>query len=346
MLKELLGKMVQSVLAWGTPDSIIWEWGCGLIDRMNFSDSNSSPFFVIDDYLVVGENGETHYNSFVSFIKDHGWPPEDILAPWDAYNPDNVEVSWRDLPVAYKGEGVEENLIDIVKYAYSKDGIDLQITYKDGDVEEFEGLSIDEIQPKYLARDIDNKSFTWKDKGFYVLNYSDNSDEKITYRDLMLELEDKVYGQGRIFHGKYYKFIAFWNNEDAADAFYVLYQRFGADISNYIFIASEDYDTAKDCYGKSGMPTYGEWIKGECNNFDNEKENALKEKFKAIHLANQKEKNNYFQNFRQNRGELQGQKLGKMTMAQYHNLIRQENRERVKKIIKETIERMIKEMRL
>ena len=27
------------------------------------------------------------------------------------------------------------------------------------------------------------------------------------------------------------------------------------------------------CYGESGMPTYGEWIKGECNDFDNEKEN-------------------------------------------------------------------------
>lgn len=41
LLKELLDKMVQSVLAWGTPDSIIWEWGCGLIDMMNFSNSNS-----------------------------------------------------------------------------------------------------------------------------------------------------------------------------------------------------------------------------------------------------------------------------------------------------------------
>jgi hypothetical protein len=48
---------------------------------------------------------------------------------------------------------------------------------------------------------------------------------------------------------------------------------------------------------------------------------------KGMHLMNPKEKWEELTDFRQNRGEVQGKKLGKMPMAQYHSLIYQEEKD-------------------
>lgn len=334
--------MIKGLIAYGTPDEIEWIEGEDNYFFQGFADKGSYPFQVIDGQFILGDEKETHCSSFVDFIAEHGWPNENIISPMKiGYD----EFEWRHKPIIYKGEEDEgPNPIESVKYVKTNEGIDLQIIYKDGEEKEFEGLSIDEIKPDFLARDIRNDNYLYNHHGFYVINYTDDSDERLTYGELMQELSHKSVCQGRIFHSIGYDFICFWNNNYAKDAYPYLIKTFGYKVADFIFVPCEDVDDAKACYGKSGMPTYGEWLKGECNNFDNDKENALKEKFKAIHLANQKEKNNYFQDFRQNRGELQGQKLGKMTMAQYHNLIRQESKKNKKKIIKETINNYIKIM--
>lgn len=80
--------------------------------------------------------------------------------------------------------------------------------------------------------------------------------------------------------------------------------------------------------------SYNEYNSFEDINNDMYKNNNSKSdnELRNIHLMNQKDKSNALKDFKNSRGELQGNKLGKMTMAQYHNLLNQESINNVKKV--------------
>lgn len=119
---------------------------------------------------------------------------------------------------------------------------------------------------------------------------------------------------------KYDKVISFWSSmtpEIMRNCIKELSERTKIDFSNYIYVYT-DYDTDEFKYC-----TVSEFINSneEMEFKPDEREN------KGMHLMNPKEKWEELTDFRQNRGEVQGKKLGKMPMAQYHSLIYQEEKD-------------------
>ena len=127
---------------------------------------------------------------------------------------------------------------------------------------------------------------------------------------------------------EYDKVISFWSSmtpEIMRNCIKELSERTKIDFSNYIYVYT-DYETDEFKYC-----TISEFINSneEMEFKPDEREN------KGIHLMNQQNKRNALSDFRQNRAEVQGRKLGKIPMAQYHNMIYQESKENNNKLISE-----------
>lgn len=116
------------------------------------------------------------------------------------------------------------------------------------------------------------------------------------------------------------------------------------------FIHGEEPKVTKDEYGSNN--------EGNSDNYDSYgSESSRSNEGRPLHLKSPYEKWRALKDFRRNRDKIWGEKLRKsngdeMTMAQYHNLIRQENKNRnmvrmnkniVKNIIKESINKILKE---
>lgn len=120
------------------------------------------------------------------------------------------------------------------------------------------------------------------------------------------ELTDDVYG--RVWAEK--EVISFWNKTlSVSDVTYTvdeLKSYFNKPFDNLRIVIDGEVMNYKDYLSSNSDIIYQD---------SDEIDNAFN-----IHLANQKDKRNALSDFRKNRDEKNGKKLGNMTMAQYHNL--------------------------
>ena len=166
-----------------------------------------------------------------------------------------------------------------------------------------------------LKRDITAKKIGYSDYSDFCDNIENIKDETID--DIKEDFYDKVenvcHELKNSIEGRFWiknKFIAFWGDYVPIDIVNLI-------IKNIEKHFNVDYSNPFIVIGGKIIP-YNEY--GNGINVDVENDSNLR----AIHLMNQKEKRNKLSDFRKLRGELDGKKLGNMTMAQYHNLIYQE----------------------
>lgn len=159
---------------------------------------------------------------------------------------------------------------------------------------------------------------------------------QMTYGDLIDELGDPE-ARGRLmidYNNNNLSFVAFWEEPSEEEK-----EIIGRYIGNPYVVVCWDEKDAKafylDCNFK--VFTYKEWLEsGEYYTEIKKDDNAFQ-----LHLMNAKDKWNNTSTFRDVRDRKNADKLGDMTMAQYHSLIYQESRNRIRKIIREEIEKLL-----
>jgi hypothetical protein len=144
---------------------------------------------------------------------------------------------------------------------------------------------------------------------------------KLTYGDL-LDIIGTPRARGRVlvdYDNGWIDFVAFWGEPTLEEKKIVL-KHVG---SPYVILFNNKID-AYDFYIKEGnkVPTMKEWIESGKSIPRIKRDD---EKF-ALHNMKAKDKWNNTSSFRDTRDKKNAEKLGNMTMAQYHNLIRQESK--------------------
>jgi hypothetical protein len=182
------------------------------------------------------------------------------------------------------------------------------------------------------AKDIQVQYDNW---GYYDDDDNVLPEYQMTYGEL-IDMLGSPKARGRLMHdyNTHDDFIAFWD-EPTLQEKKLVYKHMG----NAYIVMTANEDEAKDYYINQGheIPTLKDWILG---NADMPRFKANKEGY-ALHLMNGKDKWGNTQDFRNVRDERNAKKLGNVTMAQYHNLIYQEGMNRIDKIIKEQINKVI-----
>lgn len=349
--------MIDGYLVWGDPDMIEWRDEEGYYHEMGYTDEGAYAFMVVDGVFISAcdkdrTSGMSHHEFLDEYVRIYGWKKQYVASPTKGY-PETID--WLDQPLLYIDDFVNDTKpVYKAKYRFRNEEntlFDIRVEYIDGTFDNWNEITCDFLKNYDLSCRIEENEYDAVDENdWYVIDNAKDFRERGTYGEFLGELLGTRQFEGRIYEDYENRcyFITFWDDNNADEVFDEIVDFWGGQFPYYCIMVSESHaEEAEAKYGETGMPSYYEWVY-DCS-FDTpsevEAKQAEKQQKLAIHLANQQEKNKFFSNFRQNRGELQGQKLGNMTMAQYHNLIRQENRERVKKIIKETIERMVKEMR-
>ena len=156
------------------------------------------------------------------------------------------------------------------------------------------------------------------------LKYVQQNEE--LYDDLYGELESKVNDVCKTitYEGRYWRdneIIVFWDNTPSRNVLGEILKQ----LNNSLNISIDDTIVViRDSF----IPFRNYHFNDEINNeeFDGNS-NVSDKELRAIHLMNQQDKREALTDFRQNRAEVQGKKLGKMPMAQYHSLIYQEEKD-------------------
>ena len=127
-----------------------------------------------------------------------------------------------------------------------------------------------------------------------------------------------------IYEGRYWLdngIISFWDNTPPRNILFKILSEINAlcniSINDTIVVIRSYFIPFSEYYFNENVYNYE--FNGESGKTDDE--------LRAIHLMNQQDKREALTDFRQNRSEIQGKKLGKIPMAQYHSLIYQEEKE-------------------
>lgn len=158
----------------------------------------------------------------------------------------------------------------------------------------------------------------------HFLKYIQDNEE--LYDDLYGELESKINDVCKTitYEGRYWRdneIIVFWDNTPSRNVLGEILKQ----INNSLNISIDDTIVViRDSF----IPFREYHFNDEINNEEFDENSYVSDKdLRAIHLMNQQDKREALTDFRQNRGEVQGKKLGKMPMAQYHSLIYQEEKD-------------------
>lgn len=166
-----------------------------------------------------------------------------------------------------------------------------------------------------LKRDITAKRMGYDDYSDFCNKISDDDDIDYIKDDFYESVETISSELRNCIDGRAWlksKFIAFWGNTVSIEILNNI-------ISNIENKFDTDFSNPMIVIGGNIMP-YNEYNQDIKIDLDKDKE------LRALHLMGQKEKRDRLTDFRRLRGELDGKKLGNMTMAQYHNLIYQEGK--------------------
>lgn len=222
----------------------------------------------------------------------------------------------------------EENCPDIVVYNcevleyYDKDAISFVVNEIKGNiiVTVAEGYGLTHID---VRNDMASKLMGFKNYSHFEEYVEENNEY---YDKLYSELKKHISDICKtiIYEGRYWLdngIITFWDNTPPRNILFKILNEINAlcniSINDTIvvirsyFIPFSEYDFNENIYNYK--------FNGESGKTDDE--------LRAIHLMNQQDKREALTDFRQNRSEIQGKKLGKMPMAQYHSLIYQEEKE-------------------
>ena len=231
---------------------------------------------------------------------------------------------------------IKEDKIKLLKESNSPD----QVIYN-SEVLEF----YDKDAYAFIVNEIDNKVIVTiaEDHGFphfmikndmasklmgfegysHFLKYIQNNEE--LYDDLYGEIESKVNDIYKTitYEGRYWRdngIIVFWENTPSRNVLGEILKQ----LNNSLNISIDDTIVViRDSF----IPFRNYHFNDEINNEEFDGNSNVSDKdLRAIHLMNQQDKREALTDFRQNRAEVQGKKLGKMPMAQYHSLIYQEEK--------------------
>ena len=196
------------------------------------------------------------------------------------------------------------------------------------------------------SRDVDEGCWDYDVASNTQVEYSDDSyyDEdgdvlpeyQMTYGELIDNIGDPE-ARGRLmidYNNNNLSFVAFWSEPSKQEKRIV-----AKNIGNPYVVVFNSEEEAKEFYLKehNKVFTYKEWLEsGKYIPRIKKDENAFQ-----LHLMNAKDKWNNTSTFRDVRDRKNADKLGDMTMAQYHSLVYQESRNRIKKIIREEIEKLL-----
>lgn len=331
-------------VCWGTPDTVYYIDKDNVTHEIDFQPYGYA-FGIWDGTCIVSSDnddtcGMIHDDLIVWYVWEHGWG--DILAPKDVF--DGVDsCDMCDKKVVHDGE--EDKIIPrSISYIPCEDEgyYNLIITDLDDNEEEFEEYDkydMEDILSDEIIDDITYYDSGEEDEnGWKVLTY----DDRETYGDLLERLGSPVL-RGRIlmdFEVDLYNppaFIAIWDEEDITQQnIKKLEYAWGKDIYNY-FLVTESNEQSATRYGIFNMPTLREWMNGETN-YNGKKDAEEKERFKCLHLMVPEEKWKNMKGWRDAHNKIMNDKLSyrdhdgnirtdiePMTLAQYHNMIYQEN---------------------
>lgn len=341
-------------VCWGTPDTIYY------IDKKDkeheidlypygftFGIWDGKLVCSRDEYGDGGTCGMVHDDLITYYLWENGWG--DILPAKEAYNNEVDHYDMYDKMVKYDGE---QDCVIPTKVLYmvneDEDGDETYSlkVYHDNNCDEHEDLYYGDLMnyaelSEEVADEIYYDNGDEIGDGWKELKYG----ERETYGEILNQLGSPEL-RGRVlmdYDSNLYdplSFIAFWDDDDVTiQNIKKLAKEFGKDVYNY-FIVTETNRQSASRYGLFNMPTLGEYLRGEVqcepSNNSNEKEELLN-----IHLMKPQDKwkaldKNGFLSARNNKlykklayrdhdGNIRTDKEP-MTMAQYHNLIYQENK--------------------
>lgn len=239
---------------------------------------------------------------------------------------------------------IKENKLNLLKEGNSPDCVfidDEALTYFDKDAHAFivmnskdgfkiaigeEGSThssiINEIAANYMG------FRTYDDFKEYIHENDEYYDD--LYGELEMHIDDIC--NNSLYDGRYWvnkEIITFWYKTPSTEKLDLILneicEKLGIDASNVRIVVGNHIIPYEE---------YNYWDDIDNDKFKSKDSKSDKE-LKAIHLMNQQDKKDALKDFRQNRGEIQGKKLGKMPMAQYHSLIYQEEKNSNKKLLKE-----------
>ena len=232
---------------------------------------------------------------------------------------------------------IKENKIKLLKESNSPD----QVIYNSEVLEYYDSDAF-----AFIVSEIDNKIIVTiaEDHGFphnmikndmasklmgfegysQFLKYVQQNEE--LYDDLYGELESKINDICKTitYEGRYWRdneIIVFWDNTPSRNVLGEILKQ----LNNLLNISIDDTIVViRDSF----IPFREYNFNDEINNEEFDENSYVSDKdLRAIHLMNQQDKREALTDFRQNRAEVQGKKLGKMPMAQYHSLIYQEEKD-------------------
>ena len=327
-------------VCWGTPDTVYYIDGKGETHGIDLSPYGYT-FGIWDGVCITSSDrdetyGLMHDDLVEYYIMNNGWPSRGIVSPHDGYGNDYDFEKLKMMPVRYEDDEYGTKDVKQVLYSYDEeyDDYSLRVTWGDGKVEVFNDKDEYQIRndcyfPENVADDIiyhDGKEI--KD-GYYLLQYETKNRE--TYNELIRELyQGGVKLRGRIlmdFESNYMNpnsFIAFWNNDEITpENIKILAKTWGSDVYNYILVTETNEQSATR-YGIYNMPTLREYLDDKVQ-IKASSDVSERERLYNIHLGKPEDKRAYFNSFLKNRENIHKNKLGKVTMAQYHNMLYGEN---------------------
>lgn len=238
---------------------------------------------------------------------------------------------------------IKENKLKLLKEENSPDCVfidDEALTYFDKDAHAFivmnskdgfkiaigeEGSTHPSIRNEIAANYMGFR--TYDDFKEYIYENEEYIDD--LYGELEMYIDDIC--NNSLYDGRYWinkEIITFWYKTPSTEKLDLILneicEKLGVDVSNVRVVVGNHIIPYEE---------YNYWDDIDNDKFKPKDSKSDKE-LRAIHLMNQQDKKDALKDFRQNRGEIQGKKLGKMPMAQYHSLIYQENKNK-KKVIKE-----------
>ena len=232
---------------------------------------------------------------------------------------------------------IQENKLNLLNEGNSPDNIEYlgtKLSYLDNDAYPFivikteNGLDV-KIYPEnstthmFLKRDMAAKKIGFKSYEYFIRYVRENIEEKDDWMDelngIIDDIELNIEYEGRYWCNN--ELLIFWYDTPPTDIIDLIL----LELSEFLKI---NINNPKIVIGDYVIPyeEYNYWEKINNNDFRIDTSKTDKE-LKNIHLMNQQDKREALTDFRQNRAEVQGKKLGKMPMAQYHSLIYQEEKD-------------------
>ena len=231
---------------------------------------------------------------------------------------------------------IKENKLSLLKEENSPDCVfidDEALTYFDKDAHAFivmnskdgfkiaigeEGSTHPSIRNEIAANYMGFR--TYDDFKEYIYENEEYYDD--LYGELEMYIDDIC--NNSLYDGRYWinkEIITFWYKTPSTEKLDLILneicEKLGVDVSNVRVVVGNHIIPYEE---------YNYWDDIDNDKFKPKDSKSDKE-LRAIHLMNQQDKRDALKDFRQNRGEIQGKKLGKMPMAQYHNLIYQEEKD-------------------